>query len=296
MAMVDMKTINSLEDATHILTRPDKIRQRAKEDGYLYFRELLDPARVLEVRKQVLGVCLEHGWLEEGSNIMEGIATPEIRVGETNDPLWQAFYKDVQKIRDFHALALEPKIIQLFKILFEESVLAHSRNICRLVFPNMETYSTPPHQDNYFIGGSDDTWTAWIPCGDCPEKLGGLAVNRGSHRSGMLETSEGIGPGGRQVAVKDDTSWVSGDYRCGDVIILHSLTIHQGRDNITTDQLRLSFDYRYQPRSHPVREDSLQPHMNWLTWNEIYERWDVDDPVKFYWKDWPLEVIPRKPR
>ena len=82
--------------------------------------------------------------------------------------------------------------------------------------------------------------------------------------------------------------------RGGDLIVLHSLTIHQGRDNITSDRLRLSADYRYQPRSHPVREDSLQPHMNWLTWKSVYEQWDKDDPVKYYWEDWDLDVVKRE--
>ena len=87
-----------------------------------------------------------------------------------------------------------------------------------------------------------------------------FAVARGSHRRGKLETFEGVGPGGRQVPVEEDSVWVGGDYMCGDVIILHSLTIHQGRDNESADRLRISSDYRYQPRSHPVRDDSLQPH------------------------------------
>ena len=296
MAMVDMKQIHDLEDVTGLLTRPDELRQRAGEQGCLFFRRLLDPARVLEVRRQVLGVCREHGWLADESDLMDGVANPGIRVGESGIPSWQAFYDDVQRIRDFHALALDPSMIGMLEALFGEQVLAHSRNICRLVFPDMNAHSTPPHQDNYFIGGSDETWTAWIPLGDCPEELGGLAVNRGSHRRGMLETTEGVGPGGRQVDVKDDSAWVGGDYECGDVIILHSLTIHQGRDNVTSDRLRISADYRYQPRSHPVREDSLQPHMNWLTWDEIYEQWDEEDPVKYYWKGWDLDVVTREPR
>jgi len=296
MAMVDMKQIHALEDATDLLARPHELRQRAAEQGCLFFRGLLDPARVLEVRRQILEVCRKHGWLADESDLIDGIANPGIRVGESGIPSWQAFYDDVQRIRDFHALALDPAMIGMLEVLFGEQVLAHSRNICRLVFPDMNAHSTPPHQDNYFIGGSDETWTAWIPLGDCPEELGGLAVNQGSHRRGMLETFEGVGPGGRQVAVEDDSSWIGGAYKCGDVIILHSLTIHQGRDNVTSDRLRVSSDYRYQPRSHPVRDDSLQPHMNWLTWDEIYEQWDEDDPVKYYWKDWNLDVVKREPR
>ncbi len=179
MAMVAMKQVCALEDATELLGRPDALRQRAAEDGCLFCRGLLDPARVLEVRRQALGVCREHGWLAADADPLAGIAHPDVRVGESGDPRWRAFYDDMQRIRDFHALALDPAIIRMFEALFGEPVLAHSRNICRLVFPDMNTHSTPPHQDNYFIGGSDDTWTAWIPLGDCPEELGGLAVNRG---------------------------------------------------------------------------------------------------------------------
>lgn len=296
MAMVDMKQIHALEDATQLLAHPHDLRQYAAEHGCLFFRRLLDPARVREVRRQVFGVCREHGWLAPGSHPTDGVANPGISVFEGDDTRWQAFYDDVLRIRNFHALALEPALIGMLEVLFDEPVLAHSRNICRLVFPDTNAHSTPPHQDNYFIGGSDETWTAWIPLGACPEALGGLAVNRGSHRGGMLETSEGVGPGGRQVPVEDESAWVGGDYACGDVIILHSLTIHQGRDNLSGDRLRLSADYRYQPRSHPVREDSLQPHMNWLTWDQVYEHWDEDDPVKYYWRDWDLDVVKREPR
>lgn len=296
MAMVDMKQVHGLEDATGLLSRPAELRQRAAEHGCLFFHGLLDSARVLEVRREILEVCRKHGWLAGGPDLMDGVAHTDTRVFESDDPRWQGFYNDVLCIRDFHALALDPALVGMFESLFGEPVLAHSRNICRLVFPDLNTHSTPPHQDNYFIGGSDETWTAWIPLGDCPEELGGLAVNRGSHRRGMLETSEGVGPGGRQVSVEDDSAWVGGRYECGDVIILHSLTIHQGRDNLTADRLRLSADYRYQPRSHPVREDSLQPHMNWLTWEEIYDRWEAHDPVKYYWTDWDLDVVKREPR
>ena len=102
MAMVDMKQIHSLEDATDLLANPGELRQRAKEDGCLFFRGLFDPERVAEVRRQMLEVCREHGWLADESNLMDGIANPGIRVGESGIPSWQAFYDDVQRIRDFH--------------------------------------------------------------------------------------------------------------------------------------------------------------------------------------------------
>ena len=291
MAMANMTHIESLQDATGLLNQPTELRRQATEDGYLFFSNLLDSAKVLNLRQQIMAICEKHGWTQAGTDCMEGLANPELLVVEGGDPRWQEFYGDVQKLRDFHQLALDENIIRVFDILFGETVLPHSRNICRLVFPNSSSHSTPPHQDNLYIGGSAETWTAWIPCGDCPEVLGGLAVAKGSHHQGRLADKEAIGPGGRQVEVSTDQVWVGGDYSCGDVIILHSLTIHQGRDNQSGNQLRASCDFRYQPRSHPVRADSLAPHMGWLNLEQIYWDWETEDPVKYSWQNWDLQIM-----
>ena len=291
MAMVDINQIEPLVDMTNLLNHPEELRRIAAENGYLYFAGLLSPSKVNSVRSQILSVCDKHGWIKEGTDHREGMANTDIFVVESTDPKWLAFYNDLQKLRDFHDLALDENLIRVFEVLFGERVLPHSRNICRLVFPDSALHSTPPHQDNFYIGGSEDTWTAWLPCGDCPVTLGSLAVAQGSHRQGLLEVKKALGPGGHEVNVDEEQVWVGGDYACGDVMILHSLTIHQGRDNMSGDRLRVSCDYRYQPMSHPVRSDSLNPHMNWVTWEEIYQDWEPTDPVKYYWQDWDLQIV-----
>ena len=293
MAMVDMARVEPLEDVTGLLTDPEALRAKAEDEGLLYFKGLLDPHKVQAVRSQILAVCDAHGWIKEGTVPDKGLANISAKVTEGRDPRWQALYTDIQKLRDFHALALDPEILETLTVLFGESVLPHSRNICRVVFPDSATHSTPPHQDNLYIGGSEETWTAWVPCGDIPVSLGGLAVAKGTHRLGKLDDREAVGAGSRQVDVPEGAGWVGGDYVSGDVIFLHSLTVHQGRDNLSGDLLRLSCDFRYQPRSHPVRADSMDPHMGWLTWEEIYKGWDEDDPVKFYWKEWELDMFER---
>ena len=278
MAMVQMNRLETLQDATNLLDQSTELQQQASQDGYLFFSNLLDSTKVLNLRQKVMSICEKHGWTQSGTNCIEGLANLDLLVVEGGDPRWQDFYADVQRLSEFHQLALDENIIRVFEVLFGEKVLPHSRNICRLVFPNSSSHSTPPHQDNLYIGGSTETWTAWIPCGECPEMLGGLAVAKGSHRQGKLDDKEAVGPGGRQVEVSNDQIWVGGDYNCGDVIILHSLTVHQGRDNLSGNQLRASCDFRYQPRSHPVRADSLLPHMGWLNWEQIYQDWKSDNP------------------
>jgi hypothetical protein len=292
MAMTAMHNIEPYADSTSLLNHPEALRQRGRKDGCLFFKGLLPPDALLDVRRQILELCKKHGWLQKGSELMHGIAQEGFSSIEAGDPRWKDFYCDVLKLRDFQALALHASIVDMLEVLFGEKALPHSRNICRVMFPQTKEHSTPPHQDHFYIGGSDETWTAWIPLGDCPVELGSLAVAHGTHTRGMMDVHEAKGAGGRAVDMGKESRWFSSDFSCGDVVILHSMTVHQGRDNQTADRLRLSVDYRYQPRSHPLREDSLLPHMGWIDWEEIYADWAANDPVKYYWKNWDLDVQP----
>mgnify|MGYP002725692938 CR=1 FL=1 len=296
MAMTTMRNTQTFPDSVPLLDDPVALRQRASEEGCLFFKGLIEPDAILNVRHQVLTICRKHGWLDESSPMEDGVVKAGMSVIEGGDKRWQEFYCDILKLHDFHALSLHPSIMAMFEKLFAGKVLPHPRNICRAMFPESRAYSTPPHQDHFYIGGSEDTWTNWMPLGDCPVELGSLAVAPGTHRAGMFAVHKAQGAGGHGVDVEDDRPWYTGDIMCGDVLILHSHTVHQGRDNLSGNRLRLSVDYRYQPASDPVRSDSLLPHMGWVTWEEIYAGWDEDDPMKYYWEDWGLKVVDREPR
>ena len=191
MAQQTMTNLEPFVDSTPLLDAPEALRERAAEQGYLFFRSLLDSESVLDLRRQILEVCQQHGWLDDDAPLMDGIARDGELFIEGNAPEWIAFYIDVQRLRAFNSLALHPAIMAMFATLFGEEALPHSRNICRVIFPNALTHTTPPHQDNFYIGGTDETWTAWIPAGDCPAALGSLAVAPGSHKLGKLDVTEG---------------------------------------------------------------------------------------------------------
>ena len=59
--------------------------------------------------------------------------------------------------------------------------------------------------------------------------------------------------------------------------MFHSLTVHQGRDNTTTDRIRLAASARYQP----VDRLALGPQERWADWEELYADRQPDDPLKF---------------
>jgi len=293
MAMQTLHQTAPFSDATSLLNNPETLRAVARRDGVLFFKKLLDPSDVLAVRRPIMDIAAEQGVLNPDSNPMDGLAGPEVADawGEADGKMWrEAIYPGIQKLREFHALAQHPCILAMFEKLFDGPVFAHPRNIARMIGPGTARFTTPPHQDNWYIRGSEETWTLWMPLGDCPETMGGLAVMPGSHHGGKRKMRRAEGAGGNEVEGLEEHEWLYSGFEAGDVVVFQSLTIHQGVDN-RSDRVRVSIDFRYQAMNEPVHQHSLNPHLNILSWEAIYEDWPQDDPLKYYWKALPLTVV-----
>ena len=282
--------IKPFVESNDVLDQPDRLQDRAKRDGYLFFRNLIDPDTILQLRRDFLEICDRHGWIKEGTDVMDGIRNggPYREGQEEYWPILDAF----QSLESFHAFAHYPSILDVCDKLFGEPTLPHPRNIGRIMFPENIRYTTPAHQDYIHIQGTEETYTAWIPLGDCPQYFGGLAVLSGSHKFSVLPTIRADGAGGLGVETDHlNLVWVSADYQIGDFLLFQSLAVHKALPNQTTDRLRLSVDYRYQGQSQPITEGSLLPHFNRMSWEEIYKDWK-SEKYQYYWKDVDLECVP----
>jgi ectoine hydroxylase-related dioxygenase (phytanoyl-CoA dioxygenase family) len=262
------------------------------QDGYLFVPGLIDREAIRRTRRDILDICARAGWLAPGSNPDDGIAAPGVR-HVAGQPGFMEVYTKVQHLESFHALAHDPGIVEVVRLVVQDEVLVHPRNIARIIFPEITTYTTPAHQDFIHIKGTPETYTCWFPLGDCPPELGGLAILRGSHRQGIFRHDPALGAGGRGI----DTAplghgWVASPLQEGDALFFHSHTVHRGLDNVTLDRLRLSCDFRYQAVSEPVHPSSLEPHHGRLTWEEIYGGWRSEE-WQYYWRQLPLRVTER---
>jgi len=288
-------------DATPLLDDPEKLRAVAKDKGYLYFRQFLPPDTVLELRREMLAVIDKHGLLDRNKPFMEGFADAQAvdRIGDhevnwfgTGVPL--DVYLDVQKLESFHALAHEPKLIRLYETLFGERVLPHPRNIARVLVPSRALHPTPTHQDYIHVQGDVNTWTCWIPLGDVPPELGGLAILEESHKAGLLGVTANPGPGGLESIVCGmGYEWAAGDYKAGDIITFHSLTVHKALPNRIPGKIRLSVDLRYQPVGRPVERSALEPHLGvpgGFAWEDLYQGWTRKD-LQYYWRNEDLRLV-----
>lgn len=245
----------------------------------------------------MLGVIERYGWRSPGQTAQGGLIDLDALNRVPNDQMRadigvsSAAYDDVQRLEAFHRLPHHPKLVSLYRLLFDRDVFVHPRHIARMITGHRMMTPTPPHQDFPLIQGTTNTWTCWIPLGDCPRSHGGLAILRGSNRLGLVPFQLTKGAGGIAAQLcPGESAWAQGDYETGDIITFSSLSIHKALRSRLPGVIRLSLDVRYQPVDEPVEEGSLKPHCE-LAWEDIYAGWKHDH-LKWYWKRLPLKLIP----
>ena len=277
-------------ESNALLDDPPALRKRLRDEGYLFLRDIQPRDAVLSLRRQILEICGEAGWLRPGTDPMEGLTDHEpLLEGEEG---WRPVYAKIQALETFHRLKLDGRIARIMEDLFQEPVFVLPNTIARIAFPRDNERGTQSHQDWYYIGGSTETISCWVPLGDIPEQVGGLKLLPGSHKAGFLRPREAEGPGGHAVDVDPTLEWHQSDYRAGDMLLFKSLTIHGAASNHTPDVLRLSMDFRCTGLSHTVTEDVFKPHFFWL--GEPFSSWDAldrdwrDSPTSRYWERVPM--------
>lgn len=284
-------------DSTDLLGDANALRQRAEEDGYLFFRQLLPRDLVLELRRQFLQVLDRYGWLDRSAPLMDGVVDRD--AVEAEDPakmteggvgIHNVAYRDVQKLELFHALAHHPNVLKMYRQLLGETAMPHPRHIARLILPASFNAPTPPHQDFIHIQGTKNVWTMWLPVGDCPREMGNLTVIRGSHRDGLLPVAAAQGAGGLEAHLcAGNYEWIEDDFQAGDALTFPSLTVHKALKPQITDRVRLSCDFRFQRADEPIDQSSLVPHGGIATWDELYEGWK-DQSIQYYWKEKDMAI------
>ena len=249
--------MNGVVDAlAPIRAEADAVRGALASDGAALLRGLLPAADVTEVAEEVRRALVGVGWLAD-----DGTFRP---IGEShlqpNPDFWPG-YKAVWSLESLHRLAVHPRLTGLLGDVFGEQLFCHIPKVVRLAYPEGPgVIPTTPHQDMSLVSATTDVLTCWIPLVDVPRTRGPLKILRGSQDGGLRPI---VGPNAfvniRVAADDDDPAWASADFEIGDVLVFHNLTVHAALPN-TTDQLRVSFDSRYQSAVEPVRPFSVDGH------------------------------------
>lgn len=133
-----------LVDSTTLLDDHEALRDRFDGDGYLYLRGVVDPALLLDVRRDITEICRSHRWLREDTDPLDAVQRVEPRI-EEEDRFFDV-YDDLQKLESFHSVPHHPSVQRCLTPLLGDDLFPHPLGIARLTFPD-EEWATPPHQD-----------------------------------------------------------------------------------------------------------------------------------------------------
>jgi ectoine hydroxylase-related dioxygenase (phytanoyl-CoA dioxygenase family) len=190
------------------------------------------------------------------------------------------------KLESLHAFIHHPALRRLMEHFAGPRVLVHPKFVLRVIFPKSDRTRYRIHQDHEGVRGDPECFTLWTPFADCPVERGALQVMEASHHFG-LQCDAAVGHVVRETARGGD--WVVGDINAGDVLLMHSLTVHEPAGN-RTDRFRLSIDCRFQDYERDFNPINVVSAGGW-SWEKIYANWRSEE-FKYYWKRLPLRLKP----
>jgi ectoine hydroxylase-related dioxygenase (phytanoyl-CoA dioxygenase family) len=265
------------------------LSEEMRHHGYVVVRGLLPPADLDPLLREITQVLADTRWLS-GDDPVQRIANPSAACAD-GDPAYKAVNDKVFQLESFHRLPHHDLLQKVMKLLVGPELFIHPKSAVRLIFPHFDRGTTKAHQDHTAVGGTDQSFTAWLPLHDCPIEQGVLRVKSGSHRFGLQATAGKTGciVGGTE----QGDEWVGGDLHKGDLLIFHSLTVHEALPN-ESNRMRISFDCRFQNYRQPVNPGVLVfTGRSGRSWSDVYRDWSSDE-LKYYWTKLPLELRPSK--
>jgi hypothetical protein len=248
-----------LRESNDVLGDPGSLRARLAEDGYLFVRELHDPADVLAARRDILGLMAEDGLLDPAAPLADGVANPAAGDPATTSTRARTRYKTPS----LRAVVYGPRLAGFFERLLGGPVASYGFQWLRAAGPGA---ASPIHGDApYMSRGTAGVASCWTPIGEVPPELGALVVCLGSHRWERVRETYGRSDVDRDLTEgifsRDPAElvdrfggrWATAHFQAGDVVVFGLHLLHASLTN-TTRRYRLSCDVRYQLAAEPMDE------------------------------------------
>jgi len=231
--------MKQLNDANHALGDRSLLMSILREQGYWFFRNVLDPEAVGQLRNLYITELRDRDLLPPGASeaVWNGLTPIEIDDGVTSSR-----YPRLREARAWETFVEHPGIIRFFSELTgEKPEWLTSSDYYRIVPPRQERGEDAfslRHQDGKGLPGLDFV-TCWIPLENVDADVGGLAIVPGSHRNGVVAERWHD----RDFAPPE--AWARADYRVGDVLMFVGSMLHSGMRNRSATRFRLSLDIRF---------------------------------------------------
>lgn len=229
------------EDCNAMLGDAGAINRFYADNGYLFFRNVLDIGSVERARDEMLEIAArKYGLVHPGDSLARW----------TGKPLGDDWFEEDPAFAGISRRLVEhPRNLEIMgQCLGEPACMVPNVNY-RLYPPGGPV--TGVHQDGFYSPGIDAFRPLWIPLVPLPREVGGLLVAVGQHKRGYFHN---MAPGRRfrvPEGLIDAASWATIDYEPGDLLVVHPFSPHAGAPN-RSDRLRVSLDVRVQSAAKPT--------------------------------------------
>lgn len=251
-----------LRRSNEVIANTEALRERIRQDGYLYLPGFFEREEVMTVRRELCSQLEAAGKLDPDFPACEAVPCPADKTPAF--PRNGRGFPINRRHPTLERFLFGPHILDFYHRIFGGEVRHYDHTWIRSVHPGP---GTAAHCDLVYMGrGTHDICTAWIPYGDTPMELGGLMILEGSHHLGErlnhylsqdVDTYCANRPGGYKhkaglltknpviLREKFGGRWLTADFKAGDLLTFGMKLVHASLDN-QSDRIRLSTDTRYQ--------------------------------------------------
>lgn len=236
-----------LEESNKYLGDGKSLRQKYEQDGYLFFRDVIDHDKVREVRSDIISILHDYGLVPEAENDVPVWTGKEL-------PDHLEMHTKIHALKSYDEMRTNPGLVGIMKQLFGAPVYSWMNVDVRTQTPRMVPI-TSIHQDYQVFYRAAPFAISWIPLMDIEENVGGVDLALGSHKT-ITEADYGwskeryyTGNAGAvlpALTAEQCGAFARTTYNVGDLLVIHDKVAHRSLPN-TSKKLRLSMDVRFQP-------------------------------------------------
>jgi len=258
-----------LRDSRHLFGDWPALRHLIATEGYVFMRSLLAPDMVRAVGRAGLGFLQRAGWTAPGGDPVDAPPLRPVRAVKMRDAFGQPGYREIVSDAGFTRIPFATPLADLMGQILGPAGFCYPLKLPRVVYP---AAVVPRHPGNFVhkdYRSVQDMFTCWVPLGDVPRSLGGLAVSPGSQGTTRVSPRPltDLPPG-----------WVTTDYQAGDVLVFHCLTTHAALPN-REDRMRFSAEYRWQLADQPAPRRMIMGPQGQEIGSRLFGRCDWWRPV-----------------
>ena len=240
----DLKRLKPLHVATPYVDDPATLNKMWEEDGYLFFRDVLDKDAIAEVTQTYVKALVGLGVVDAGGT----------------EPLWNGANTDnfpfkieeIEKSKIWERFIRHPSVQAFAARIFQDEPHWLPMTEYRVTPPR------PPEESDVLLFRHQDACqnagipfrVFWIPVSEADADTGGLVVAEGWHKRGLVHDPNDYPSYGILAETIPDEDWRRSDYHPGDVLVFNAMTPHSGTSNCS-HTFRCSMDLRVMKASDP---------------------------------------------